>query len=139
MPLNASCLDKEQLKLPATIDQIKVMREFVGEFASGCAATEEQLYDIRLAVSEACTNAVRHGSPMGDRCCVNISCQCKQGYLHIEISDEGVFHEKVSSTHDEMSMNGRGILLMLSAMDKVTFDESNVGTVVTLAKKLERK
>lgn len=137
MPLIASCMDKQQLKLPATVDQIRVMSEFVGEFAAGCAATEEQLFDIRLAVAEACTNAIKHGSPRGDRSCVNISCQCKQGYLHIEISDEGVFHEKVSSPHDEMSMNGRGILLMLSAMDKVTFDESNVGTVVTMVKSLE--
>ncbi len=132
-------MEKEQLKLPATVDQLRVMREFVGDFASGCAATEEQLFDIRLAVSEACTNAIKHGSPMGDQSRVNISCQCKQGYLHIEISDEGVFHEKVSSLHDEMSMNGRGILIMLSTMDKVTFDESNVGTVVTMAKKLERE
>lgn len=115
------------------------MREFVEKFATGCGATDELLFDIRLAVSEACTNAIKHGSPMGDRCCVSIACQCKQEYLHIEISDEGAFREKVSSPHDEMSMNGRGILLMLSAMDKVTFDESDAGTVVTMAKNLERK
>jgi len=115
------------------------MREFVEEFAIGCAATDEQLFDIRLAVSEASTNAIKHGSPMGDRCSVSIACQCNQGYLHIEISDEGAFREKVSSHNDDISMNGRGILLMLSAMDKVTFDESDVGTVVTMAKSLERK
>ena len=49
-----------ELKLPARAENVAVVRHAFGGFAEALAVDEQTLADIKLAVTEACTNVVIH-------------------------------------------------------------------------------
>src|SRR4051812_19764185 len=49
-----------ELKLPARAENVAVVRHAFGGFAEVLAVDEQTLADIKLAVTEACTNVVIH-------------------------------------------------------------------------------
>jgi serine/threonine-protein kinase RsbW len=52
-----------ELALPARAENIAVVRHALGALGEACAVDEQLLSDIRLAVTEACTNVVVHAYP----------------------------------------------------------------------------
>ena len=95
--------------------------------------------DIEMALHEALANAVVHGN--GENSCkhVYVTCRCyMDGEVVITVRDEGrgfdnsvlvdpTFRENLLVTH------GRGIYLMKTLMDEVSFEEG--GAVVMMRKK----
>ena len=95
--------------------------------------------DIEMALHEALANAVIHGN--GENSCkrVYVTCRCyMDGEVSITVRDEGrgfdssavldpTFRENLLFTH------GRGIYLMKTLMDEVSFEEG--GSVVMMRKK----
>ncbi len=63
-------------------------RAALGRFAADAGAGEAQIEDVRLAVSEAVTNAVLHGY-RGDPGRVHVTAAITSGELWILISDDG--------------------------------------------------
>jgi anti-sigma regulatory factor (Ser/Thr protein kinase) len=49
-----------RLTLPARPENVAVIRHVLGAFAEALRLPAEQIEDMRLAVTEACTNVVRH-------------------------------------------------------------------------------
>ncbi len=49
-----------ELKLPARAENVAVIRHAFGGFAEALSVDEQTLADIKLAVTEACTNVVIH-------------------------------------------------------------------------------
>ena len=49
-----------RLTLPARAENIALVRHVIGALAESLALPEKTIEDIRLAVTEACTNVVRH-------------------------------------------------------------------------------
>ena len=49
-----------ELKLPARAENVAVVRHAFGGFAEALSVDEQTLADIKLAVTEACTNVVIH-------------------------------------------------------------------------------
>ncbi len=52
-----------ELMLPARAENIALVRHALGALGEACAVDEQLLSDIRLAVTEACTNVVVHAYP----------------------------------------------------------------------------
>src|ERR1043165_7468810 len=51
------------LTLPARPEHVAVVRHVLGAFAEALRMPEELIEDLWLAVTEACTNVVRHAYP----------------------------------------------------------------------------
>src|SRR3954447_26680642 len=49
-----------KLTLPARPENVSVIRHVLGAFAEALRLPDELVEDLRLAVTEACTNVVRH-------------------------------------------------------------------------------
>ncbi|HWC26551.1 MAG TPA: ATP-binding protein [Solirubrobacteraceae bacterium] len=49
-----------ELKLPARAENVAVVRHAFGGFAEAVSVDEQTLADIKLAITEACTNVVMH-------------------------------------------------------------------------------
>ena len=75
---------------PATPSSVRVIREEVETVARECGLKGEQLGDVRLAISEAATNAVIHGS---------VGCKDAHVELNVELTDS----EMLVSVRDEGS------------------------------------
>src|SRR6266481_5723513 len=107
---------------------------------SHCIPGEESA--VELALSEALSNAVVHGNHLDARKLVHVRCRCKVGNgIWLIVSDQGqgfdadaipdlVAVEKLEAEH------GRGIQLMKSAMDEVSFQQG--GNEVHMCKRLAR-
>ena len=52
-----------KLTLPARPENVSVIRHVLGAFAEALRLPDDLVEDLRLAVTEACTNVVRHAYP----------------------------------------------------------------------------
>jgi serine/threonine-protein kinase RsbW len=100
---------------------------------------EDERINVRLALEEAITNAIRHGNKMDAQLSVTIDIQKDAGDLIITVTDQGAgfdFNSLADPTHSEnlMKTSGRGIFLIRQFMDRVEF--SDCGRSITMVKSL---
>jgi serine/threonine-protein kinase RsbW len=77
---------------PATAASVPHARHDLTAYASEAGVTEDQLDRIRLAVSEAVTNAVRHAYPQTPGG-VQVTATAMHGELWVLVADEGCGHQ----------------------------------------------
>ncbi|MFD2670980.1 anti-sigma B factor RsbW [Marinicrinis sediminis] len=131
------------LTFPSEAEYIDLVRLTLYGLATQMGFPYEEIEDMKVAVSEACNNAVLHGyrDQVGT---VRIRFQKLENGLQIRIKDEGmnvesdVFAKDRKSLHDqsidEISAGGLGIFMMQALMDEVRVSQEN-GTEVTLFKR----
>ena len=135
---------KVQLVIPNISEYVGVARLTVSGVASRLKFTHEEIEDIKIAVSEACTNAVQYAYPeaSGD---IVIDFDCYKDKLEITITDKGRgfnIDDKPSTQSEDPNKIGLGlgIVFMKSLMDDVVFKtEIGKGTTVKLVKKVLEK
>lgn len=110
------------------------VREFIEQLAVDCGFAESEVFEIKVAVGEACANAIEHGSPAGGTSNVSVNCVFSGKCLDIEVTDEGVFKPRFPAFDSQLNYRGRGIPFMLALMDEVEIKESDEGTTVRLVK-----
>lgn len=77
-------------KVPATAEQIAVLRTEVTEYAQRVGVVDGRLGDVRLAVSEAVTNAVLHAYRDRDPGQIRVDARLiDDGSLRIVVEDDG--------------------------------------------------
>lgn len=113
---------------------LSVIRQEVEDVATSCGFSDNDIYQMKVAVSEAAANAMEHGSPLGEKSRIHLTIECNGGRMMIEIADEGVFKARLPVTDGRPSHRGRGIFLMTALMDQVSITEHQEGTVVRLVK-----
>lgn len=97
---------------------------------------QEDVADVELAVSEAVTNSVEHGSaPCGEPAVV-VKCRAWDDWLVVEVEDENPVavlptHPTPSASQDE---RGRGVLMMRALMDECEDCRTDHGIRVRMAK-----
>lgn len=140
-----------QLKIPAIADHIDVVRLCIFGIASKMGFSYEDIEDMKVAVSEACNNAILHwhrdeGDPavLGS---IQISFEMLDHALSIEVKDDGPgfdytnISKKALPLHEneiaDLRIGGLGIYLMQALMDRVEVRAANCdesGTVVHMTK-----
>jgi len=85
------CQGQLHERLPARSESIAPLRHAVVEFARSNGASDRQLEDIALAVSEALTNAVVHAYPGQDsQGMLAVQAWVHERSLEVVVCDEGV-------------------------------------------------
>lgn len=112
-------------RYPASPYSVGAMRGEAVAIARECGLEDRDLNDIALAVSEAATNAVVHGSP-GDGPYVSISIEIERGEILIVVSDEG---EGVKPRADSPGA-GLGLPVIAAVTKRFEVVEGNQGTEV---------
>ncbi len=130
------------LTVPALPEYVDLVRLTLYGIASKMKFTFEDIEDMKVAVSEACNNAVLHAYGGEDG---KIEVQFIAGIeeLSITVRDYGrsftvAENKKTPSLHgksiDEIQSGGLGLYLMQALMDRVDVQHEG-GTTVTLTKK----
>ncbi len=114
------------------------VRRQVALLARKLPFTDQDIEDIKLAVGEATSNAIRHGSPLGE--CNRITIRCEQigDAFVVEICDEGPgfdLESKTCKSPDQFAECGRGLFFMKQLMDRVSARNAP-GAVVRLEKRI---
>ena len=132
-----SCLEIEAL-MPSDVKAISPLLDRVIRLIeeSRCVAGEEMA--VELALREALNNAVVHGNRLDPGKLVQVYCRCELGKeLSLIVRDQGIGFDP-NGIGDPLALenlqaeHGRGILLMRSQMDAVSFERG--GTEVHMRK-----
>ena len=130
-----------ELQIPARAEFVALVRLVVSSLASARRVlADDRIDDLKLAVSEACTNAIEaHGAAaLDDR--IVVRCQESDDRLEVSVEDRGEgFDPKSLPEHppvtDPQRLNferGLGIPLIRTLVDEVEFEPSDAGTSVRL-------
>ncbi|HEV2874406.1 MAG TPA: ATP-binding protein [Thermoleophilaceae bacterium] len=117
----------------AELDRLKEARDFAVKAAAEFGLGADALHDVKLAVSEAVTNAIQHGSRSPDDP-VRIVATEESGALVIEVLDTGTFVPRVHR-RGELPESGRGLEFMRVLMDEVDLRPGRRGTLLRMAKR----
>ena len=135
-----------KLTFAALPENEALARMAISAFILPVNPTLEQLADVKTAVSEAVTNCVIHGYPMGGGE-ISLSAQLEEdGLLTLEVRDAGVGIANVEqamqpfySTDRAHERSGMGFMVMQSFMDSVEVRSAlRIGTSVRMEKQLRQ-
>jgi anti-sigma regulatory factor (Ser/Thr protein kinase) len=129
------CASAYGISIPAEPERIRDAREFADAAAAAFGFDAEARYEIRLAASEAVTNAIQHGSRSPDDT-IKFSVVEEGRVLHFSVVDHGRFVPMVGSD-DPLPMRGRGLSFLAHLMDEVCIGTAEPGTIVRFSKRLD--
>ena len=104
-----------QLALPARAENIAIVRHAFGALGEAYALGTQTLSDIRLAVTEACTNVVVHAYPEGEEGQMEVLATMLGDELTVVVRDEG---EGIGPRPDSPGL-GLGLPLIASLAENV--------------------
>jgi serine/threonine-protein kinase RsbW len=109
-----------RLTIPAKAEYVTLVRLALTGLSRLRALPEETLADLKLALTEACSNSVRHAYP-GGHGVVEIVYELQSDRLVIEVADDGEGFDPgtPARTDEELSEGGLGIAIIRSVADEV--------------------
>lgn len=125
-----------KMEISSNPDYIGVIRLTTSGIANKVGFSIDDIEDIKVAVSEACTNALKHS---GDKTFHIIFTILENG-IEIEIRDNGKGYNVDSIEKPDLlnpKENGLGLFIIKTLMDEVIIEsENNIGTIVRMTKYL---
>jgi serine/threonine-protein kinase RsbW len=84
-------VDRLALRLPATAEQVPVARRAVARYCESCGLPAPLIDDVRLVVTEACTNVVLHAYDAGGgrAAMFDLQAHLEAGALVVSVGDQG--------------------------------------------------
>lgn len=133
------------LRMKALLENVPRAIECVSKWAQEAGFDEGELYEIQLAVDEACANVVDHAYEGVDPGEIEVSCCLEDRCLTIRVRDWGKGFELASVEEpdleaplEERSLGGLGLFLVRQMMDTVEFrSDPERGNELTMCKRLQ--
>ncbi|MGH9223074.1 MAG: ATP-binding protein [Acidimicrobiales bacterium] len=131
-----------ELEIPARPEFVALARLVVSAMAATDASlSDDQVDDLKIAVSEACTNAIEAHSAVETEVGVRVKCWSDDRGLRVSIEDRGPgFDPSTLPLHppptdpDRLKFErGLGLPLIRALVDDVEISSSGEGTEVRLA------
>jgi len=128
-----------ELEVPSAPEYVSIVRQAVEGIARRMAFDELQIEDLKIAVGEACTNAVKHGCQKDDLQHIAIRCVVMDDGLSVEIRNDITECEKplVPARPDVTREGGFGLYLIRRLMDEVDIVWDHQTAVVKMLKRLK--
>jgi serine/threonine-protein kinase RsbW len=132
-----------ELRLPNRPEFVAVARLAVAAVATRMGFDIADIEDIKVAIGEACTNAIEHGCAGANTGMITLRCELGEDELVITVHDPGDGFDPTTASrqhrHGTMTLSERGLgmLLIESLMDasEVTCTPGN-GTLVRMVKRV---
>ena len=118
-----------RLRIPAKPEYITLCRLALTGISRLRPLGEETLSDLKLALTEACSNSVRHAYADGDGS-VHIRYELHADRLVIEVTDDGEGFDPAQSGRngdEELTEGGLGIAIIRSIADDVEIGAGEAG------------
>jgi serine/threonine-protein kinase RsbW len=109
-----------RLRIPARAEYITLGRLALTGLSRLQELSEETLADLKLALTEACSNSVRHAYRDGREGIVEILYDLRPDRLVIEVSDDGPGFDYVEADGEERGLTegGLGLAIIRSVSDE---------------------
>ncbi|MDN4527293.1 anti-sigma B factor RsbW [Fictibacillus fluitans] len=136
-----------EMTVPAKTDYVGVVRLTISGIANRMGFAFDEIEDIKIAVSEACTNVVNHAYTDSEKGQIRIGCGVYDNRLEIMVVDHGKSfdYDDVNKSLgpvegksvEQLNEGGLGLFLIESLMDKVEIS-GEAGVIVMMTKYLHR-
>jgi serine/threonine-protein kinase RsbW len=134
--MEASFCRSLEFKIPADTRYVAIIRRGVRNLAESVGFTGEEVTDMEVAVSEAVTNSVTHGSPDTEVAVIVVRCHATGECLVVEVEDESPAESipTPSIMADFYDEHGRGLTIMRTLVDELEGSRTDHGMLVRMAK-----
>ena len=120
-----------QLRLEALPESMPVLRDQLRGWLKDAGATDRELFEIQLAVTEAFANAVEHPEEPTSHL-VEIQGTVTNRSVAVSVRDYGRWQDELSAKQE----GGLGLAIMDMLMDSVVIEPFEDGTTVTMQRQL---
>jgi anti-sigma regulatory factor (Ser/Thr protein kinase) len=133
----ASAITKQRsvidLKLESRLSATREVRAAVDHVAETCRLPQEDRFALKLAATEAVTNALKAGEPP-----VEVTIACEGDAVDINVENASVFKPESHSDPTPASdfEGGRGIPIMIALVDEIEFARSGAGSRVRMRRRV---
>lgn len=130
--------DKISMTIPNQAQYVSIARLTATVIANTLGFDIDEIEDIKVAIGEACNNAVMHGNKSSN---ITLDFQIHEGRFFVEITDDGEgfdFEEYAEPVLEEYKGRGLGLFIIKTLMDEMIIDSGmGNGTRITLIKNKE--
>jgi anti-sigma regulatory factor (Ser/Thr protein kinase) len=121
-----------ELEVPAELERLHEAREWANQVAVDHGLSEDDCFQVKLAMSEAVTNAIIHGSDVDTDVVRLCACKAPAG-LVFEVSDPG--RQNTGDSVARLDEGGRGLELVSMVMDQVQLVRREEGGTLRFSKR----
>ncbi|MEA2932344.1 MAG: hypothetical protein QOI56_1129 [Actinomycetota bacterium] len=121
--------DTLDMQLPSQARVLRPLRAALRRWLAAAGVTDHEAYEILVATSEACSNAIRHGAPQATH--FDFKAELN-GDVAIVVRSAGGWRERRSS-----APGGRGLDIMRQFMDDTEVDGGGDTTEIRMRRRLE--
>lgn len=134
-----------QFRLEAILENVPVATQRIARMAREVGFDAQALYQIELAVDEACANVVEHAYPGDEQGQMEVSCYLDGQAFVIRVRDWGtgfdpsaVERPDIEAPLEERDLGGLGLFLVGRVMDRVKFSfDPQRGSELLMYKRLD--
>ena len=124
------------LSIPAKAEYIALCRLALTGLARVRGLDPEVVADLKLALTEACSNSIRHAYEEGRTGAVEVRYELEKDTLAVEVADEGSGFEldlagEGQRDHDE---GGLGIAIIRAVVDELAIESNGQGSRLRFTK-----
>ena len=128
----------------AYLESLMDFRDFIRQHCEGIPGIDaEFLYDVQLAVDEACTNIISHGYAGMDPGSIILDLEVNPEQLTVTLTDFGHCFEPgsaplpdVDAPIEERALGGFGLFFIQESVDKMDYQVTEDGNKMILTKVL---
>ena len=131
---------KEQVKVPAQMGYLRVLRKFVNRIGKKYGFSQSELYAFKSCVDEACSNIIEHGYGFEDGS-ITIKAIVDNNCFTIELIDNGkefdpknVDDPDLQKYIEDRKKGGLGIFIMKKLLDEICYQRTAEGNILKLVK-----
>jgi anti-sigma regulatory factor (Ser/Thr protein kinase) len=122
----------EMIRVPATPDSVPMVRRTIVDDLTERGVLEETIDEAEIVVSELFTNALRHGSPLGDGT-IRVRWKVRFEVVEIEVTDGGSDTVPTPAPRAVWAPSGRGLRIVRALAHEWGVSDDKVGRTVWAA------
>lgn len=126
--------DPVYLRIPSRAEYVLLARLVVSSVGQFAGFTPEDIYDLKLAVTEAVTNVIRHAAV--DE--LQIEYRAAPQMVDVTVIDEGGGFNAEELAGDPGEHGGFGLAVIRSLVDEVVLDSAKDGTSLRMIRRSTR-
>lgn len=120
------------LEIPSRSEYILLARLIVTQAGQVAGFGPEDIYDLKLAITEAVTNAIRHARVES----IKIEYLIRPREVEITVTDAGGGFDAESLARDPNNQGGFGFAVIGNLVDEVALDSGSDGTRLTMIRRI---
>ena len=134
-----------QMTRAAELESLSVYRDFISDCCSRHNVPDDTVFQLKLAVDEACTNIIEHGYQDMDPGSIILSFRVEPDRILVSITDFGHVFEPaeapkpdVEAALEDRPLGGLGLYLIYQTMDDIDYQSSEEGNTLTFTKYIKQ-